>query len=155
MPYAVGADLAYELNGLMTRITIVSVSTIPEFDEDDPYNARFGSSSRTKYMYRARVEDGRYKGMIIDINPNLEDGPRIMRFAEWQHRLSRALPPKAPPASPPKAPPRTPNQPTVQDCDEKYSYKEVKAMASRHNLPRHLTRKDQMCAELIKRGVAL
>ena len=41
----------------------------------------------------------------------------------------------------------------IMECDQKYSYKQIRALAGQHDLPRNLTRKDQMCAELIKRGL--
>jgi hypothetical protein len=65
-------------------------------------------------------------------------------------RVSQKAPPIAP--IPPPRPPVV-RTPSVQDCDIRYSYQEIKAMASANNLPRHLTRKDEMCAELIKRGL--
>lgn len=48
---------------------------------------------------------------------------------------------------------RSEEKTTVDICDQEYSYKQIRALAFQHNVPRHLTKKTEMCAELIKKGM--
>lgn len=80
-----GDILAYELIGLMTKVTVLNASSIPPSPSGFPHEVIEPNEDR----YQIRVEEGRSKGQILTINPNIEDGPRMLLFSEWTAMVNR------------------------------------------------------------------
>ena len=142
-----GDILAYELAGLMTKVTIRNVLTIPSSESGFPYEDRPGP----KYRYRVHVEEGKSKGQIIEIDPNIEDGPRIMPFSQWtlmRNRAARYAPHLTPHI-------RGPQQ-TVDQAMAKYTKAELRGLAARNNIHLRTNQtREEIIEALLAKGVQL